>query len=59
MPVAHALWWAQQVPGSQLTVLPGEGHVTVLLRHAAAILEAAVHGAQQQPQQEAAQQPPG
>lgn len=43
VPVAHARWWHTKLPAAQLNVLPGEGHVTVLLRHAGPILEAALH----------------
>jgi pimeloyl-ACP methyl ester carboxylesterase len=43
VPVKHAQWWARRLPRAKLTVLPGEGHVTVLLRHGQSILHSALH----------------
>ncbi|KAL4436694.1 hypothetical protein ABPG75_003833 [Micractinium tetrahymenae] len=43
VPVKHAEWWAGKLPQAKLNILPGEGHVTVLLKHGGAILEQALH----------------
>lgn len=43
VPVSHAQWWSRKIPGAKLTVLEGEGHVTVLLRFSKVILDAALH----------------
>lgn len=37
-PVAAARWLADRVPGARLTVLPGEGHVSLLAGHAGGVL---------------------
>jgi pimeloyl-ACP methyl ester carboxylesterase len=39
VPPAHAHWYARHLQGAKLTLLPGEGHYSLPLRHAAAILE--------------------
>ena len=40
VPVEHARWLAQQLPHSELTELPGEGHYSVPIRYARQILDA-------------------
>ncbi len=39
VPVPHAKWYKAHIPGAKLRLMPGEGHVTLLVRHARAILE--------------------
>lgn len=39
IPVAHAEWLAENVPGARLELRPGEGHVSLLDRHFGAILD--------------------
>lgn len=41
---SHARWWAQAVPGSELHVVEGEGHVSLVGRHAARILQDMLDG---------------
>jgi len=38
VPVAHARWYADHLPGAELHVMPGEGHYSVPFRHSAQIL---------------------
>lgn len=39
--MAHAEWWHKKLPNSEVHVIPDEGHVTLLVRQADAILKAA------------------
>ena len=38
VPPAHAQWWAGALPGARLHVAEGEGHISLVGRHAPAIL---------------------
>ena len=48
VPVAHARWWASKLPAAELHVLPGEGHITLLLRRGGEVLAAAAAAVQTQ-----------
>jgi pimeloyl-ACP methyl ester carboxylesterase len=39
VPLAHAEWLADNIPGAKFRFLPDEGHVSLLNKHSGAILE--------------------
>lgn len=45
VPKEHGEWWARTIPNAKLTVVPGEGHITLMIRQAGPILEAAAAAA--------------
>ncbi|KAL4436958.1 hypothetical protein ABPG75_004097 [Micractinium tetrahymenae] len=42
VPPCHAEWYAAHIPGAQLRLLPGEGHLTISARRGAEIMAAVV-----------------
>jgi pimeloyl-ACP methyl ester carboxylesterase len=40
VPPAHAHWYARQIPRSELEIVEGEGHVSLLINHARRIIRA-------------------
>jgi pimeloyl-ACP methyl ester carboxylesterase len=44
VPPSHARWLAANIPGSTLTVLDGEGHMSLAINHSLAFGQALVDG---------------
>lgn len=44
VPPVHAHWWHKQVSGSELHVVPDEGHISLVGRHADRILQDLLRG---------------
>ena len=44
VPPVHAHWWHKRVSGSELHIVPDEGHISLVGRHAEQILQDLLRG---------------